>query len=194
MDELGLDNALHPHLDTGPQTREAIGRARRVMEEKPFAEAARAELVQLACLCAEMVPHEAYDWLGRIRMTRRDQDIVAESIGLAPKLAERLDEDPPPPPSELYELIAGRSVEVLVVTITRSADPERAQRQLAAYLERVGSAGLEITGADLRAAGVAESPALGRALRQTLALKLDGFVSGRDEELDTALRLVRGQS
>ena len=35
-----------------------------------------------------------------------------------------------------------------------------------------------------------ESPAIGRALKETLALKLDGFVEGRDEELDTALRLV----
>ena len=40
------------------------------------------------------------------------------------------------------------------------------------------------------AAGVPESPAIGEALKQTLALKLDGFVSGRDEELHTALRLL----
>ena len=35
-----------------------------------------------------------------------------------------------------------------------------------------------------------ESPAIGTALKQTLALKLDGFVTGRDEELRTALRLL----
>ena len=50
---------------------------------------------------------------------------------------------------------------------------------------------LEITGDDLRRAGVPESPQIGAALRQTLALKLDGFVSGRDEELATALRILR---
>ncbi len=35
-----------------------------------------------------------------------------------------------------------------------------------------------------------ESPQIGTALKQTLALKLDGFVSGRDEELATALRML----
>ena len=42
---------------------------------------------------------------------------------------------------------------------------------------------LEIDGDDLLAAGVPEGPALGRALEETLRRKLDGLVSGRDEEL-----------
>ena len=46
---------------------------------------------------------------------------------------------------------------------------------------------LEITGEDLRAAGVPESPAIGRALEETLRRKLDGEVAGRDEEMVTAL-------
>ena len=45
-----------------------------------------------------------------------------------------------------------------------------------------------ITGDDLRRAGVPESPRIGAALKETLALKLDGVVNGRDEELATALR------
>ena len=36
-----------------------------------------------------------------------------------------------------------------------------------------------------------ESPAVGRALRETLRRKLDGEVSGREEELRTALALAR---
>ena len=88
----------------------------------------------------------------------------------------------------------GGAVEVLVVAIAqRRADPGRAQAQLAAYLERVRvTRPRDHRRRPASGAGVPESPALGRALRQTLALKLDGFVSGRDEELDTALRLVRG--
>ena len=66
----------------------------------------------------------------------------------------------------------------------------RCEERLRAYLERVRDARLEISGDDLRAAGVPESPAIGEALKQTLALKLDGFVAGRDEELRTALRLL----
>ncbi|MGH2712395.1 MAG: hypothetical protein ACRDM7_00635, partial [Thermoleophilaceae bacterium] len=58
----------------------------------------------------------------------------------------------------------------------------------ATELSRVG---LEIGGADLLAAGVAEGPAIGRALEETLRRKLDGLVAGRDEELETALELAR---
>ena len=50
---------------------------------------------------------------------------------------------------------------------------------------------LEICGADLLAAGVPQGPAVGRALDETLNRKLDGLVSGRDEELETALFLAR---
>ena len=50
---------------------------------------------------------------------------------------------------------------------------------------------LEVTGADLLAAGVPESPALGAALEETLRRKLDGQVSGRDAELAAALEIAR---
>jgi hypothetical protein len=50
---------------------------------------------------------------------------------------------------------------------------------------------LEISGADLLAAGVPEGPAVGHALEETLRRKLDGLVSGREDELETALQLAR---
>ncbi|HEV2075668.1 MAG TPA: hypothetical protein VGR10_05475, partial [Thermoleophilaceae bacterium] len=51
---------------------------------------------------------------------------------------------------------------------------------------------LEIDGDDLRAAGVPQSPAVGRALTGTLARKLDGEVAGREQELRVALELAGG--
>jgi tRNA nucleotidyltransferase (CCA-adding enzyme) len=51
---------------------------------------------------------------------------------------------------------------------------------------------LEISGDDLLAEGVPEGPALGRALDETLARKLDGLVRGREQELETALLLAKG--
>jgi tRNA nucleotidyltransferase (CCA-adding enzyme) len=53
---------------------------------------------------------------------------------------------------------------------------------------------LEISGDDLIAAGVPEGPRLGRALEETLARKLEGLVDGREQELETALRLAREAS
>ena len=46
------------------------------------------------------------------------------------------------------------------------------------YVSRLSGTRLEIDGADLLAAGLPESPALGRALEATLARKLDGEVDG----------------
>ena len=43
---------------------------------------------------------------------------------------------------------------------------------------------------DLLAAGLPESPALGQALEQTLARKLDGEVDGREDELRLALEIA----
>jgi tRNA nucleotidyltransferase (CCA-adding enzyme) len=52
---------------------------------------------------------------------------------------------------------------------------------------------LEITGEDLLAAGVPEGPALGRGLEAALSGKLDGEISGREEELRIALAAASGE-
>jgi tRNA nucleotidyltransferase (CCA-adding enzyme) len=51
---------------------------------------------------------------------------------------------------------------------------------------------LEISGDDLLEAGVERGPAVGRGLRSALDAKLDGRVSGRDEELNVALAEAKG--
>jgi tRNA nucleotidyltransferase (CCA-adding enzyme) len=61
------------------------------------------------------------------------------------------------------------------------------------YVEDWRHVGLEITGDDLLAEGVAEGPAVGRGLEAALSGKLDGEISGRDEELRIALAVVRGE-
>jgi tRNA nucleotidyltransferase (CCA-adding enzyme) len=52
---------------------------------------------------------------------------------------------------------------------------------------------LEITGDDLIAAGVEEGPAVGHGLEAALSGKLDGELSGREEELRIALAAARGE-
>jgi tRNA nucleotidyltransferase (CCA-adding enzyme) len=190
MAQIGLDRALHPHLRADADARQSVARAEAAMAREPFRSKTRAPLVRLACLCADMPPHEIYDWLERLRLRRREQDVVAAAVRLGPLIAERLSAERPPPPSELHELLEGQPLELLVGAIALAPDPAGTGQRVAAYLVRVRGAALEITGDDLKRAGVPESPQIGAALRTTLALKLDGFVSGRDEELRTALRLI----
>jgi tRNA nucleotidyltransferase (CCA-adding enzyme) len=190
MADIGLERALHPGLDAGEETRSLIERAAGVAAREPFAGAVRPTLVRLALLCRRMAASEIYDWLSKLKLRRRDQDVVAAAATLATSVAERLDPEPPPAPSELREALDGIPLEALLVAILHARDPELVEQRVRSYLERVQHTRLEITGDDLKAAGAPESPAIGRALKETLALKLDGFVAGRDEELQTALRLI----
>jgi tRNA nucleotidyltransferase (CCA-adding enzyme) len=189
--ELGLDSAMHPRLDAGPATIALIERARRLMSAPPFAGAVRPELVLLACLCRRMSADEVYAWLEKLRLRRGDQDVIAAAVTVAPLLAARLVSGDAPAPSQLQELLGGHPIEVLLMVILHASEPEPVEERVCSYLEHVRDVELEITGEDLRKAGVAESPAIGTALRQTLALKLDGQLSDRDAELEAALRLVR---
>jgi tRNA nucleotidyltransferase (CCA-adding enzyme) len=50
---------------------------------------------------------------------------------------------------------------------------------------------LEITGDDMIASGISEGPAIGHGLEAALSGKLDGELSGRDEELKIALAAAR---
>ena len=52
---------------------------------------------------------------------------------------------------------------------------------------------LEISGEDLIGAGIPEGPAIGHGLEAALSGKLDGEISGRDEELRIALAAARGE-
>ena len=128
-------------------------------------------------------PGGAGPWLGSLQLDARDRDAVSRASRVAEPLAHRLRADDPMP-SELRGLLAGEPPGAAGpgpgVRRARAPDPA-----LGVGLAHVR---LEITGEDLLAAGVPEGPALGRALEETLRRKLDGLVSGRDEELRTALR------
>jgi tRNA nucleotidyltransferase (CCA-adding enzyme) len=137
-----------------------------------------------------MSADEVYEWLGRLRLRRSEQDLVAGAVTLGPLLAQRLGGTEPVAPSALFEQLSGQAVEVLLMAALLAPQDSPVADRIETYLERIRDVRLEIGGEDLKQAGVPESPALGRALQQTLALKLDGFVSGRDEELRAALRIL----
>jgi len=59
------------------------------------------------------------------------------------------------------------------------------------YLEKWSQVGLEIDGNDLIAAGVTEGRDVGRGLADAKRRKLDGEISGREEELAAALAAAR---
>jgi tRNA nucleotidyltransferase (CCA-adding enzyme) len=92
----------------------------------------------------------------------------------------------PARPAEAVELARGHGDIELV--LARAGGAEWLDR----YVGEWRHVSLEITGDDLLREGIPEGPALGRGLDEALRRKLDGEISGRDEELRVALDAARG--
>ena len=113
------------------------------------------------------------------------RDAAMRAARLAPGLPVALGAEPRA--SDLHALLAGEPPEALALALALGAPAEPVQR----FLADVRDVRLEIDGDDLVQTGLAPSEAIGRALAETLRRKLDGQVSGRDQELSTALELAR---
>jgi len=175
--ELELDRALHPALraDANLVASAALASgetgADRVL-------AALAALVQPAAW-------ELQEWVDGLQLSREERDRVLRAARVAESLVAPLRRKPRA--SVLYDLFVGEPPEALALALALGA-PSEPVLHFAGELRHVR---LEITGEDLIVAGIPESPAVGRALAETLRRKLDGSVSGREEELETALAIAR---
>jgi tRNA nucleotidyltransferase (CCA-adding enzyme) len=176
--DLEIHSALHPELDPDPELvasaalgATAIGADRAV--------SALAALVESA-------PEELDLWLADLHLLAEERDAASRAARVGPRIAITLRERDHSP-SELRALLGREPLEALALALALRAPSDAILK----WLTELRGVGLEISGADLLAAGVPEGPAIGRALEETLRRKLDGLVSGRDEELETALLLAR---
>jgi tRNA nucleotidyltransferase (CCA-adding enzyme) len=110
----------------------------------------------------------------------REQALVAAALG-PPGAEEVLASMWAPKPGEGVELAERRDPVELVLARAMGAN------WLDHYLTAWRRIRLEISGADLIAAGVEQGPAVGRGLRAARHQKLEGEISGRDQELAAAL-------
>jgi tRNA nucleotidyltransferase (CCA-adding enzyme) len=178
MRELEIHSALHPELDPDPElvASAALGAA---------AIGADRGIAALAAL-VESAPEELDLWLADLALLAEERDAVSRAARVAPRIAMALREREHSP-SELRELLGREPLEALALALALRAPSEPILR----WVTNLRAIGLEISGHDLLAAGVPEGPAVGRALEETLRRKLDGLVSGRDAELETALQLAQ---
>jgi tRNA nucleotidyltransferase (CCA-adding enzyme) len=178
MQDLGLDRALSPLLgDARPEdVAAAADAAERVGGQRPFA--------ALAAMIAPD-PEDLAGWIEDLNLRAEDRDAVLHAARKGPQLVRSL--EPELPDSAVHALLHCELPETLAVATALGAREQPIRR----YLENLSGARLEITGDDLRAAGIPEGPAIGRALRETLKRKLDGQVGGRDSELAFALSVAR---
>ncbi len=93
--------------------------------------------------------------------------------------------------SEIYEAASFESLEGVALAGAWD-EPSWSDARIAAHrwLTELRNIHLEITGADLLAAGLPEGPEIGRRLEAALCAKLDGeLADGREAELAAALQL-----
>lgn len=173
---LGLDLALHPALRADP---ELVASAKLGAAET----GADPSLTALAALCSAE-PDVLEEWVDRLGLPAAARDAALRAARRAPELTAELSVDMRP--SLLHALLTPEPPEALALALALLAPAE----PVLEFVSRLRGVRLEITGADLLAAGVPESPALGRALERTLARKLDGEIDGRDAELRAALELA----
>ena len=179
MRELGLDRALDPALEADPEL--VAGTLLACAET-----GADRALAGLAALVSS-APDELHDWIEDLHLLRQQADAVMRAAVKGPQLASTLRNELTP--SALHAVLSCEPPEALAMAVARGAPGDPVLR----YLADLRGVRLEITGHDLIDAGIPESPELGRALEETLRRKLDGEVSGRDDELELALALARGE-
>jgi tRNA nucleotidyltransferase (CCA-adding enzyme) len=114
----------------------------------------------------------------------RPEAILSAALG-PPGAEGELAAARPRQPSEAVALARGRGGVELVLARALGAE------WIDGYLGNWRWVRLEIDGKDLIAEGIPEGPALGRGLDAALRKRLDGEVSGRDEELAAALAAAR---
>jgi tRNA nucleotidyltransferase (CCA-adding enzyme) len=176
--DLGIDRALDPALDPDPEL---------VASASLGAVAIGADrgLAALAALIAA-APEPLEQWVGGLGLEARERDGVLRAASRAPEIVQALRERDHVA-SELLGLLGGEPPETLALALALGAPSEPILR----WVTDLSKVRLEIGGDDLLAAGVPEGPAIGRALEETLRRKLDGVISGREQELQAALELAQ---
>jgi tRNA nucleotidyltransferase (CCA-adding enzyme) len=178
MRELEVHSALHPDLDPDPELVASAALGATVI-------GADRGVAALAALLEE-APEKLDLWLADLHLLAEERDAAARAARVAPRIAMALRERERSP-SELRALLGREPLEALALAMALRAPSEPILR----WVSELRPVRLEISGADLLAAGVPQGRAVGRALDETLNRKLDGLVSGRDAELETALLLAR---
>ncbi len=114
----------------------------------------------------------------------RDRALLAAALG-PPRGEVDLARATPERPSQAVALAAPHDdIELL---LARALGGEWLDR----YVGEWRDVGLEIDGSDLIGAGLSQGPALGRGLEEALRRKLDGELSGREQELAVAMEAAR---
>ena len=180
--EIGADRAIHPHLAADLEAVRLLRRA--VALKAEFGVDIPQWRIGLAVLARRLPPDEAYEWLDRLKVRRRDAELIAHATKLAPVVGERL-RALEIEPADVHALVDPYAPDLpLLALALADAEPLRA------YFRRLRDVRLEVTGSDLAELGLRESPRVGEVLAELRRRKLNGQLDGRESELAAARELI----
>jgi tRNA nucleotidyltransferase (CCA-adding enzyme) len=179
---LGVDRAIHPHLRADAEGAKLFERARTLRDELEVD--VPAWRLGVASIARELSSDEAYDWLLRLKLRRRDVDRIAGAIRVAPLIVERIETEALDA-AQVVALADAYAPDAPLLALAHEDRPE-----LRDYFTRLRDVRLEIGGGDLAALGLSESPRVGEVLGELRRRKLNGELDGRESELDAARALI----
>ncbi|MDQ3777865.1 MAG: hypothetical protein M3310_03220, partial [Actinomycetota bacterium] len=180
--ELGAGGAIHPHLAADEEAVALLERLRELNER--YETGIPAWRLGLVVLARKLPPDEVYDWLRRLKVQRRDAERIAAAVTVAPRILERL-RDRPLEPADVVAVADPYAPDAPVFALALDAAPE-----LEEYFGSLRNVRLEVSGADLAALGMGESPEVGEVLAELRRRKLNGQLDGRESELAAARELI----
>jgi tRNA nucleotidyltransferase (CCA-adding enzyme) len=181
---LGIDRAIHPHLAADEESVGLIDELDRLRAE--YAPDTPAWRLRLAVLARRLGPDELYEWFERLKLRRRDGDRIADAVAVGPRLPELLSEVEEP--AEVRALVEPHDPDGALLALALADEPVRSR--LIRYFDDFREVRLEISGGDLAALGLEESPRVGAILEELLRRKLNGELDGRESEIEAAKELI----
>ena len=145
--------------------------------------------VRLAVLVRRLEEHDRRRWLDSLQLSRRDTDLIARAAAVHVTLAQG--SAVASSASELFALLGAEPMEAVVLALAEAPSGHPGAEAMRTFLRELRHVCLVIDGRDLADLGLSESPAVGRVLDAVLALRLDGKIATREEELDAACDLIR---
>lgn len=190
MKELNELRFIHPELTLSPNIKKHFRRMRGVIAWYRSNASGRRELdewlVNFILVTMELSADQALEVAEKFVFTTsaakrflRFKECSSEVLGM-------LSQPQALSPSRIWEALTALSHESMLCMLAVS-DSERATRRIKEFLSSYNTVKLKIKGEDIKKEGIPPGPLYRKVLKQVLYAKLDGKVSGREEEL----RLMR---
>ncbi|HBA86522.1 MAG TPA: polya polymerase [Geobacter sp.] len=196
MASLGLLRFIHPDVELTPAMQGALEELRYVVSwfdllylERPYERWA----VYFLTLCETLTSDQFWGTCTRLAVSEHYKERLVEMRKLADDLVSgmerRLSRQERVENSEIYFILRGLPVEVLLYHMAKSRSPE-VKRCISLYFTKLHSMRTQIGGEELKALGVKPGPMYRELLDAVLSAKLNGLVVSRDDEIRLATELI----